>query len=81
MIVGIILCTIVCGLFVYVFYKWATRNQYYFVRHKIKHLKPDFLIGNTLGLYLNRYPFHIFLHEIYNSYPNEKYGSKMEYIF
>lgn len=73
MFVAIILYTWASGLFVYVFYKWATQNQDYFVKHGMKHLKPKFLIGNTFGYYLMRYPSHIFVDKIYNSYPNEKY--------
>lgn len=73
MFVAIILYSLVGGLSTYVFYKWATKNQDYFVKHGMKHLKPNFLIGNTLELYLNRYPSHIFMKKIYDSYPNEKY--------
>lgn len=56
----------------YAFYKWATTNSGYFRKRNLKHLNPNFLIGNTAGLFLNRYRPDDYLNWIYNSFPKEK---------
>lgn len=61
------------GTLLYAFYKWATVNRDYFVKRKIKHLNPNFLIGNTSGLFFKRHTPADYMNSIYFRYPNEKY--------
>ncbi|XP_055301643.1 probable cytochrome P450 9f2 [Sitodiplosis mosellana] len=56
----------------YAFYKWATANQNYFMRRNMKHLKPTFLIGNTLKFNAKRTNPVKWLNSVYYKYPNEK---------
>lgn len=60
------------ALALYCFYKWATRNYDYFERNGIAALKPKFLIGNTGGLYANRYTPQEFSDYLYTAFPKEK---------
>lgn len=64
---------LVGGTLFYAFYKWATKNREYFVKRNLKHLNPNFLIGNTTGLFLKQYTPSNFLDKLYYSYPKEKY--------
>lgn len=57
----------------YAFYKWATINNNYFEKRNLKHLKPNFLFGNTIGLFMNRYRPADYINSIYNRFPNEKF--------
>ncbi|XP_055301644.1 probable cytochrome P450 9f2 [Sitodiplosis mosellana] len=59
-------------MMLYIFYKWATANQNYFVQRNIKHLKPTFLLGNTAKLFTKRTSFAKWLNSVYYQYPNEK---------
>lgn len=65
-----IICAAI-SLFVYAFYKWATVNNDYFKKRNIKHLKPNFLVGSTGGLFLSRYTAPEFSKKLYNSFPDE----------
>lgn len=56
----------------YAFYKWATINNNYFEKRNLKHLKPKFLFGNTIGLFMNRYRPADFVNSIYYRFPKEK---------
>lgn len=58
---------------VYVFYKWASANNEYFVGRKLKALKPVFLLGNTGGLFTKQYRPNEWMDSIYYKYPEEKY--------
>lgn len=64
--------TVISGILFYAFYKWATVNKEYFVKRKLRHLKPIFLFGNTIGLFLKRYTPADFQDTIYYRYPKEK---------
>ncbi|XP_031640250.1 probable cytochrome P450 9f2 isoform X2 [Contarinia nasturtii] len=67
-----LLISILIGSLFYLFYKWATANNDYFVKRNILHLKPVFLVGNTLDLFLFRsYPAK-WLESTYHRFPNEK---------
>lgn len=59
-------------LFSLAFYKWATLNNDYFERRKIKYLKPKFLVGNTGGILLNRYNAAEISQMIYQQFPDEQ---------
>lgn len=56
----------------YVLYKWATLNNEYFVKREIPYLRPTFLVGNFVGLYMNRHNPMDFLISIYNKFPDAK---------
>lgn len=58
-------------LVVYSFYKWATINDKFFERRNIKFIKPTFLVGNTGGLFLNKYTAIEFAKKLYNEFPDE----------
>lgn len=63
---------LVIGTLLYALYKWATANNDYFVKRKLKHLEPNFMFGNTTGLFLKRYTPADFIDSIYYRYPREK---------
>ena len=58
---------------IYAFYKWATVNKDYFSKRRIKQLEPTFLVGNTFGLFANRYDPTEFFDSIYYRFSKEKY--------
>lgn len=58
-------------LITYAFYKWATINENYFAKKKVKHLRPKFLIGNMGGQFLSRYTIPEFQQWLYNAFPAE----------
>ncbi|XP_031627729.1 probable cytochrome P450 9f2 [Contarinia nasturtii] len=63
---------ILIGIVLYLFYKWATINNDYFVKRKILHLDSVFLVGNTFELFLMRsYPAK-WLESVYYRFPKEK---------
>lgn len=64
---------IINGALLYIFYKWATQNNEYFVKRKLKHLEPKFLIGNLLGLFFKRHRPAEFMDSLYYRFPTEKY--------
>lgn len=56
----------------YAFYKWATLNNDYFERRKIKYSKPSFLIGTTGSAFFgNRDTAAEFAQKLYDAFPNE----------
>lgn len=65
--------TIISGTLFYLFYKWATVNKEYFVKRKLKHFEPKFLIGNMLGLFLKQHRPAEFMDSLYYRFPKEKY--------
>lgn len=67
-----VLILVVAVLVVFTFYKWATQNKNYFLDRNIPHLKPYFLVGNTGGLFANRYAIQDFSTYVYNAMPTEK---------
>lgn len=70
--VDIIVTVSVAAVLLYVFYKWATLNNDFFSKRKIKHLKPNFLVGNTGGFFMRRYRPDDFFAYLYNYHPFEK---------
>lgn len=76
--IGLLLYSFLIGTFSYVFYKWATVNKNYFVKRKLKHFEPKFLIGNLFGLFVKRHRPHEFMDSLYYRYPNEKYDITFE---
>lgn len=58
-------------LLAYAFYKWAVINNDYFEKRNVKFMKPKFLVGNTGGLFMNRYTATEYAMMIYNAFPNE----------
>lgn len=73
----LLLYAFVGGILLYAFHKWATVNEDYFAKRKMKYLDPKFLVGNTLGLFTLRYIPSEFLDSIYYRFPNEKYVSQL----
>lgn len=63
----------ISGTLFYLFYKWVTANKEYFLKRKLKHLEPKFLIGNTTGLFLKQYTPEKFIDAMYYRFPTEKY--------
>lgn len=64
--------TLIGGPLLYIFYKWVTKNRDYFVKRNLRHLNPNFLIGNTAGLFLKQYRPPDFIDKLYYSFPKEK---------
>lgn len=56
----------------YLLYKWITLNHDYFVKRNLPHLEPQFLIGNLVGLFANRYNPMEFFKDIYDKFPGAK---------
>lgn len=59
-------------LFLYAIYKWVTQNNNYFKDRNIPHLKPQFIVGNTGGLFMNKYRANEYILNMYNKFPSEK---------
>ncbi|XP_055306358.1 uncharacterized protein LOC129570685 [Sitodiplosis mosellana] len=73
--IGEILLFAAISLISYAFYKWATINNDFFERRNIKYLKPRFLVGNTGGLFFNKYTAAAFSQKLYQAFPDESiYG-------
>lgn len=53
-------------------YKWATLNNDYFDKRNLKYMKPRFLIGNTGGLFVNKYTAAEFAQKLYQAFPDEQ---------
>lgn len=60
------------ALIAFAFYLWATLNKDYFVKRNLKYMKPKFLVGNTGGLFLNKYDAKSFSQKIYQAFPDER---------
>lgn len=60
------------GLLLYAFYKWATLNNDYFEKRQMKFMKPYFLVGNTAGMFLNKYTATEFSQMLYEAFPDEQ---------
>ena len=58
-------------LIAFAFYKWATLNNDYFEIRNLKYMKPNFLVGNTGGLFFNRYTATGFAQKLYQAFPDE----------
>lgn len=52
-------------LFLFVFFKWATHKNGYFMQKNMKHMKPRFFFGNTGGIILNKYTAAEFAQKLY----------------
>lgn len=70
MIGELLLCAAIT-LFTWAFYKWATINNDYFEQRGVKYRKPTFLVGNTAGMFFQKYDAVDFANMIYNACPNE----------
>lgn len=69
--IGEILLFAAISLISYAFYKWATINNDFFEHRNIKFMKPKFLVGNTGGLFFNRYTAIAFAQKLYQAFPDE----------
>lgn len=69
--IGEILLFAAISLISYAFYMWATINNDFFERRNIKFLKPKFLVGNTGGLFFNKYTATAFVQKLYQAFPDE----------
>lgn len=81
MFIELSICVISLTIALYAFYKWATVNSDYFAKKNLKHLKLNFLVGNTAGLFLKQYNLPEFFDSIYNRYPDEKYVYFGSFLF
>lgn len=54
------------------FYKWATRNNNFFIKRGIPALKPSFLLGNSGEFFMKRIEWEDFVKRLYFSFPDEK---------
>lgn len=63
--------TVIALLFYYAFC-WATRNNDYFAKRGVRHMKPVFLVGNNGGAFAGKYTVPEFAMKIYNQFPGEK---------
>lgn len=68
---GELLFVAATSLFALAFYIWATLNNDYFLKRNLKFLKPKFLVGNTGGLFLNKYTATGFAQKLYQAFPDE----------
>lgn len=68
---GEVLLFAAVSLIAFAFYKWATLNNDYFLKRNLKYLKPKFLVGNTGGLFLNKYTAPEFAQKLYKAFPDE----------
>lgn len=68
---GELLLSAAITLLAYAFYKWATINNDYFQRRNVKFMPPKFLVGNTGGLFSNRYTATEYAQMVYNAFPSE----------
>lgn len=65
----------------YFIYKWITKNNKYFDKFDVKHLKPYFLLGNSGALFLGGYRADEYFKMIHNTFPTEKYKFYSYYGF
>ncbi|XP_031624487.1 uncharacterized protein LOC116341517 [Contarinia nasturtii] len=73
--IGEVLLLAAVTLFIWAFYRWVTLNNEYFERRHVKHMKPNFFVGNTGGFFLQKYNAIEFSDLIYKTFPNESiYG-------
>lgn len=56
----------------YIFYRWITRNNDYFLKKGVAHKKPMPLVGHTITAILQQKEFRQFLRDYYQEFPNEK---------
>lgn len=56
-----------------VFYRWATANDAFFVRRRMPHLRPTFLLGNTGALFFKRRRPNEYFDWMHRQFPNDKY--------
>lgn len=60
------------ALLCYAIYKWVKKNDDYFIKRNILHLRPSFLFGNTGKFFLKLVRPTEFFQYMYYSFPNEK---------
>lgn len=58
-------------IFSYIFYKWAILNHDYFKKRNLKFMKPHFLVGNTGGMFTNKYTATDFSQMLYRAFPDD----------
>lgn len=64
--------TIAMVIVVYLFYKWATQNDQYFVKRRVPALKPSLLFGNSADFFTKKIDLIEFVKKLYNDFPDEK---------
>lgn len=60
------------AIIVYIFYKWATKNNNYFKANGLKYMKPTFLVGNFASFLVGWYTGTGFSQMLYTQFPNER---------
>lgn len=69
--IGELLLCVAIALFTWAFYKWATINNEYFKRRGLKYMQPSFLVGNTAGMFFQKYDALEFGKFLYYAFPEE----------
>lgn len=54
-------------------YRWATKNNDYFIKRGIPALKPTLIFGNSAEFFTKQIDLIDFVKKLYNDFPNEKY--------
>lgn len=67
-----VLVLLALGLLSYIAYKWLTQDYDYFKKRGIPAEKPQFCLGNTGSLFLNKQTFIDFIIARNSAFPNEK---------
>jgi cytochrome P450 family 9 len=60
------------GVCFYLFYKWATANNDYFVAKGVKFTKPIFLLGSNASIVTQKQSLVEMATSAYNAFPAEK---------
>lgn len=68
---GELLLVIAVLLISFAFYKWVTLNNDFFKLRNVKYMKPLILLGNTGGVYSNKYTAADFSDKLYRAFPSE----------
>lgn len=57
---------------VHALYKWATKNNDYFLKRGLKYMDSNFGIGQLFGFLMGRYTQMGFSERLYKQFPGEK---------
>lgn len=60
------------GLIIYVFFKWTSRNDDYFVKRGIKNTKNGIFLGDNSVFKMFKYTAQEYNWKMYNAFPEEK---------
>lgn len=69
---SLILFAACLGAILYVFYKWATKNNDYFKIRGIPAKEPSLFFGNTAALFLKKNQLIDTITELYEAFPKDR---------